>query len=335
MLSHFPAMLIPTLRIFALGAGLLSIPLVTSCSAQAPVPSPRKILLDQSHLHTFDGEKLSYTRWMPKDPPHTIVIGVHGISGAASDYQPLANHLLANNPGTAVYAAETRGQGNDPVKERRGHIRKQSDWFRDLTTFTELIRKRHPETRIIWCGESMGSLIVLHTYANARDRSALCDAMILSSPITAIRDDFPRWKITLANLAGFFFPKARLSLETLSGKSEVRVTRDTIHQDQAQTNSYHVERHTLRLLTTLGRMMQTAPEAGQKLEVPLLVLHGGKDVFSKSADVQAFVDGLPEEINVTRKFYPESFHLLFYDHQSDKVIAEIAKWIKSVEIAEK
>lgn len=328
-------MVIPTLRMFALGAGLLSIPLVTSCSAQAPVPPARKIQLDQTHLHTFDGEKFAYTRWMPKGQPRTIVIGVHGISGAASDYQPLADHLLAHHPGTAVYAAETRGQGNDPVKERRGHIRKRSDWFRDLTTFTELIRRKHPEARIIWCGESMGSLIVLHTYANASDRSKRCDAMILSSPITAIRDDFPRWKITLANLAGALFPKARLSLETLSGKSEVRVTRDTIHQDQAQTNPYHIERHTLRLLTTLGRMMQTAPEAGQKLDLPLLVLHGGKDVFSKPKDVQAFVAGLPEEINVTRKFYPESFHLLFYDHQSDQVIADIAKWIESLDMAEK
>jgi alpha-beta hydrolase superfamily lysophospholipase len=323
-------MMIPTLRKFAFGAGFILPLLLASCSAQAPVPPAKKVKLDKTHLHTFDGEKFAYTRWMPKEKPRTVIVGVHGISGAASDYKPLAKRVLKEFSDVAIYSAETRGQGNDPVKERRGHIGKRSDWFRDLTTFTALIRQRHPGARIIWCGESMGALIVLHAYAASEKKDQLCDAMILSSPITAIRDDFPRWKITLANIASILFPTARVSLETLSGQSEVRVTKDTVHSEQVENNSYHVKRHTLRLLTTLGKMMQTFPKAGESLDLPVIVLHGGKDVFSKSEDVKAFVDGLPEKATVTRKFYPESFHLLFFDHQSDKVVADIAKWVKEL-----
>ena len=79
-------------------------------------------------------------------------------------------------------------------------------------------------------------------------------------------------------------------------------------------------------------MMQTASKAGQHLNLPVIVLHGGKDVFSQPEDVKAFVDGLPEKAKPTKKFYPESFHLLFYDHQSDKVVADIAKWIKALPV---
>ena len=176
----------------------------------------------------------------------------------------------------------------------------------------------------------MGSLIVLHTYAQIKKDEARCDAMILASPITDIRSDFPQWKISAANVAGFLFPRARVSLESLSGEDEVRVTQNTIHQEQATTNSYHIRKHTLRLLTTLGKMMQTSREASQQLDLPLLVLHGGKDVFSDPKDVKRFFDGLPEKTRATKKFYPESFHLLFHDHQSDKVVADITTWVNNL-----
>ncbi|MDC0302683.1 lysophospholipase, partial [bacterium] len=84
------------------------------------------------------------------------------------------------------------------------------------------------------------------------------------------------------------------------------------------------------LLTTLGNMMQTSRKASQKLDLPILVLHGGKDVFSDPKDVERFFEGLPAEIPSTRKFYPESFHLLFHDHQSDQVVADITEWIKDL-----
>ena len=323
-------MTIPILRGMLVGIGIFLIIPITSCSAQNPVRKEPQIQLDKTHLHSFDGDKLPYTKWISGQDTELVIIGVHGISGATSDFRPLAKHVLAELPTVSIYGAETRGQGKDPVKERRGHIHNREEWFKDLTTFTGLIRKRHPQAKIVWCGESMGSLIVLHTYAWSEDRKNLCDAMVLASPITDIRSDFPQWKIVAANLAGFLFPKARVSLESLSGEDEVRVTKDTIHQEQASTNSYHIKKHTLRLLTTLGNMMQTSRKASQKLDLPLLVLHGGKDVFSDPKDVKRFFESLPPQIPATRKFYPESFHLLFHDHQSDKVVADIAKWIKAL-----
>jgi len=294
------------------------------------VSTPSEIRLENKHLHSFDGDRLPYSTWIPKGQPDQIIIGVHGISGAASDYKPLGDHLLSHLPGTAIYAAETRGQGNDPIKERRGHIGDRRDWFRDLTSFTRLIRQKHPKARIVWCGESMGSLIVLHTYAYATDRSGLCDAMILSSPIVDIKGDFPKWKEYLAHGAAALFPKARVSLETLAGKSEVKVTKDTIHSEQVKKNPYHIERHTLRLLTTLGDMIRGMKKASQSLKIPLYVLYGGKDVFSDPDDVKTFMEKLPRTTKAEQTFYPESFHLLFHDHQSDKVVSDIEKWLRKL-----
>lgn len=317
----------PVIRVILAVAGIV---FFTQCSSSQTVTDFSKIRLEDGRLHSFDGDEFPYTTWMPKEEPELVIIGVHGISGAASDYKPLGDHVLSDLPRTAIYAAETRGQGNDPIKERRGHIGNREEWFKDLISFTRLIRKKHPQAKIIWCGESMGSLIVLHTYAATADHRDLCDAMILASPIVGIRGDFPKWKEFAANTLAALFPKARLSLESFSGNSEIHVTKDAVHTEQAATNSYHVKRHTLHLLTTLGKMMRTAGTAAQKLDLPVLILHGGKDVFSDPQDVVRFTENLPETATATRKFYPESFHLLFHDHQSELVISDIAKWLRTL-----
>lgn len=303
--------------------------LFTQCASPKNMKSPT-IKLDSANFHTYDGDTLPYTKWDAQQKPETVIIAVHGISGAISDFRPLANHTLENLPKVAIYGAETRGQGKDPIKQRRGHIQNRQDWFKDLTTFTSLVRKKHPQAKIVWCGESMGSLIVLHSYAYAEDRENLCDALILSSPIVDIRGDFPRWKISAVNTIAWLFPKIRISLESLGGDDEVRITKDTIHTEQANTNSYHVKKHTLKLLTTLGNMMLTSKQASQKLNVPTLILHAGKDVFSDPKDVESFIKSIPKSTPVTEKFYAESYHLLFHDHQSDLVVSDIAAWVKKL-----
>jgi len=304
-------------------------PLFTQCSPVSAVPQNQNIRLTETTYQSFDGDQFPYTKWLSKEEPEQIIIGVHGISGAALDYKPLASHLLLNLPKTAVYAAETRGQGNDPTKAMRGHIHHQEDWFRDLYTFTALVRQKHPEAKIIWCGESMGSLIVMHAYASAPEK-ARCDAMILSSPITDIRGDFPQWKEQAAHFAAMLFPKMRISLETLSGQDSVNVTKDSVHQEQITHNPYHIKRHTLRLLSTLGKMVRSAQSAAQKIDLPILILYGGKDIFSDPKDVEAFAEAIPEQKNVTRNYYPKSYHLLFYDHQSQKVVEDTSQWLQKL-----
>ena len=51
-------------------------------------------------------------------------------------------------------------------------------------------------------------------------------------------------------------------------------------------------------------MMQTSQVASQQLDLPLLVLHGGKDVFSDPKDVKRFFDGLPEKNSCHQEILP-------------------------------
>ncbi len=282
---------------------------------------------------TLRRETFGYRKWLREGTkPDTVVIGIHGFCGAAIDYENLGRRMLKEQPKTAVYAYEVRGQGKDPLKERRGDIDDPQKWYRDLNQFTRMVRGKHPNARIVWFGESMGALIAAHTYRQdvAAGNPPPCDALVISSPVVKFRDDFPQWKKNLVRQIAFMAPTARLSLEALAGGQEVQMTHDTLHSEQSETNAWHIDKHTLRLLVALGELIDGMPDCAKTFTVPTLVLHGGKDFFSKTDDVKAFFGNIPDKKDRSFRLYPDSYHLLMYDTKKDKVIGDVERWIAAL-----
>lgn len=296
--------------------------------------APSYTLVNHEESELIRHETFQYRKWLRKNTdPETVVIGLHGFSGASIDYENLAHHLMRKQPNCAVYAYEVRGQGRDPKKERRGDIDDPANWSNDLLTFTQLVKEAHPDARVVWFGESMGGLILSHTYREQVEagQKPPCDAIAIASPVVKIRDDFPTWKKELVRGLSKVAPKTRISLETLAGSDEVQMTEDSLHSDQSELNSWHVETHTLRLLVALGDMIEEMPQCAERFEVPTLVLHGGKDFFTTPDDVKQFVAELPEKTPSKRLYYPKGHHLLMYDTIKDEVIGDIAQWLDKLD----
>jgi alpha-beta hydrolase superfamily lysophospholipase len=312
-------------------AGLAAV--LAQCSHEVPVAhryqQPR---LGPDRFVSADGESFGYRKWLASDPQaETIVVGIHGFCGAAIDYENLGRHMVDQRPANAVYAYELRGQGNDPVRERRGDIDDPDNWYRDLYTFTALLREQHPGARIVWFGESMGALIAVQAYARSPDPAKPpCDALVLSSPITKIRDDFPQWKKIAVRVVAAGLPKARVSLETLTGGQPLQMTHDTVHAEQSETNSWHIERHTLRLLVSLGDLVDDMQVIAPRIRVPTLVMHAGHDFASRPEDVREFFARLPANPVNRRLYFPDSHHLLMYDRDRERVISGAAGWIDAL-----
>jgi acylglycerol lipase len=314
----------PSVRLAARACGAVAVALALSqCATDYTLVTKRPE--DAVRNETF-----GYRKWLrPGQQPETVVIGIHGFCGAAIDYENLGKRLLKEQPGTAVYAYEVRGQGKDPLKERRGDIDDPQLWFSDLGRFSEMVRAKHPRARIVWFGESMGALIVSTAYrqAVAAGGDPPCDALVLSSPVVKIRDDFPAWKKELVRQVSHVAPTARVPLEALAGGQQVQMTHDTLHAEQAETNAWHIDKHTLRLLVTLGDLIDGMPDCARSFEVPTLVLHGGKDFFSSPDDVKEFYGSISKEAGRERRYYPDSYHLLMYDEQKEKVIGDVEEWL--------
>jgi len=199
--------------------------------------------LNEKTFITFDGDQFGYMSWGNLQSPKKVIIGSHGISGASADFGSLGDTLKKKSPDTALYAYNLRGQGLDPIKERRGDIRNHTDWYNDLYTFTKLIRLKHPKATIIWYGESMGGLISINALLHKHDKSFSCDKLILSAPITNIDDKIAPWQKNLMRGFAQSFPKFRISLTKLSGRKQFEIKKETNQEEAVSDDNHgHVER---------------------------------------------------------------------------------------------
>jgi len=222
----------------------------------------------QKQYESFDHDNFNYLTWSNSSDPKTVIIAVHGINGAASDYTNLVNYLLHHQENLTIYAPETRGQGNDLNQKRRGDIYRKEEWFKDLDNFSNFIKSQHPYSEIIWCGESMGSLIITHCYAQKTYFKP--DRVILLAPVVSLKPHLPMWKYKLANLISNLLPQYRVSLSLLAGDQAVKVTQSSDnHEEQASTNSYYIEKFTLRLLSNLGDLIMNMNACASNMDCPV------------------------------------------------------------------
>lgn len=300
--------------------GLLALLLAPGC---APRPS-----WEQNSISNAQGETFGYRKWLdPEHQPDVVVIGIHGFCGASLDYNNLGTYLLKHQPQTALYAYELRGQGSDPIAERRGDIGSAEEWYRDLSAFTQLVRERHPKAKVVWYGESMGALIAAHAYAEAPARERPIDGLVLSSAIVRFRDDIPDWVPGLVRVAAQALPEQRITLETLMQGEDVQMTQDASHKGQAAKNPWHIEQYTLRLIGNLTRLIAGMNDRAKELDLPLLVLHGEHDELNQDPDIRGFLARLPEDTPVSYHHYEGAYHLLMHDRQRKKVFRDVAEWL--------
>lgn len=300
---------------------------VSKAQAQTTAATSSLAHLGENTWITDDGETFPFTSWLPENgvKPEIIVIGVHGLSGAADDYRPMGKHLIKDN--NAVYSYELRGQGNDPVEKRRGDIDSPDQWFADLNTFIGLVRHKHPNTPLFLYGESLGSLIVTHGQSKLSPvNQAALRGIILASPIVGFREPLPPLKNFIAHLLIKFTPWMRVSLETLAGNDDIQVTADTTHEGQMAQTPHFVKRFTFRLLGHVETMIHGCKDAACKINKPLLILYPGHDYFTDAADVNTFFDALPMT-DKEKQYFPDSFHLLLHDKQSDSVLETLDTWL--------
>ena len=273
-----------------------------------------------------DGETFSYLRWAPSGPPRAVMIGVHGLSGAALDYEPLGRHLAGL--GAATLAPELRGQGNDPRTSRRGDLAQIEDWFADLGAFFALARGLYPGVPIFYYGESMGAALLVRFLAQAQpiDQPA---GLILASPVVAIAGQPAWWQEALFRLFLWLRPTHRIDVRRWAKpkKSDPPpwVTRDEAHREWFKTASHKLDRFTIRFFKNLFELIDGCDEAAPRLHVPVLVLYAARDIFIPPAAVEAFFAKLGSAEKELR-FFPESYHLLLHDFDKEKALEAIGVW---------
>lgn len=112
---------------------------------------------------SFDQETIFYYKWTAnKNVPFRGIIQIsHGVGEHAGRYEPIAK--LLQNEGYEVYANDHRVHGKSAKSHDHLGFYDGDDYFSDaiidMRKLTEIIKKEHPNKKIILLGHSMGSLL--------------------------------------------------------------------------------------------------------------------------------------------------------------------------------
>lgn len=317
-------------RRFTAALALLLMAPLFFCQCAAPRARSQPALRMNPDASTWtcrDGKVLPFTHW-PGAPakPRAVVICVHGLSGAASDFWPVGESFPGE--GFAVYAMELRGQGYDPDPKMRGDIRSSLQWRRDLLDFTDLVSRKHAGAPVFWFGESLGALIVTDTLASLPAKQQTVAGMILTSPVVEFRANLKLgfWKNLAVRTALVLCPARRISLERL-GNSEVQVTSQTTHRQQMQHTPHYVKDFTLRLFAQIEKLVLRSGPAAAGINVPSLVFYTPNDALTPREGVEKFFSRLTSEDKAS-VFFPESYHLILHDQERSRALQVLLRWLK-------
>lgn len=277
-----------------------------------------------------DGTRFPCRQWTPaggSQSASAIILAVHGLGGAGSDFRPLG--VLAIEENIAVYAPDLRGQGNDPLVSRRGNIRDLREVVDDLESFLDHLSHRHPGLPLFLYGESMGAMLALHLAAR---RQKECAGLILASPVIDYEVPLSRWHRGWFNLVRLLVPQWRFPMRGVPSKRRdleappSKVTRDEEHTQYIRTAPHRLQTVTPRFLHSLLRMIGECRALAPAVQLPVLTIYAGHDIFIKPAKVEGIHDLIGSR-DRTRRLFPESFHLLLHDHDRAEVTETIRRWL--------
>jgi acylglycerol lipase len=284
----------------------------------------------QSEWTAPDGERFPYSVWeSATQPPRAIVAAVHGLSGAALDYEPLGSLLVREN--ITTYALELRGQGNDPVQARRGDLVSLEEWHADMRAFLALVRGQHPDAPVFYYGESMGAALLTRFLAQA-EKSEQPDGLILASPVIMVPGN-PGWfRRAIFHLCYFFAPKRRVDVSKYTNRRDPNdpqywVTRDAAHREWFLGASHRITSFTFRFFKSLFDLLTGCMEAAPRITVPVLVLYAGNEVYTPPAEVEKFIAHLGSREKESHLF-AESYHLLLHDFDKAQALERIVRWLR-------
>ncbi|MGF1482921.1 MAG: alpha/beta fold hydrolase [Opitutales bacterium] len=273
-------------------------------------------------------------RWRPPsgEPTQFRVVAIHGLGGWGGDFEPLAQRLATL--GGETWALNLRGQGCDPIRRLRGHFNSVQQWLDDVEAFTRHVHACGPETPLLLVGESLGASVLTVTAAQPQSVLAQANGILLLAPVPYVKLNLNPRQLRLTQLLIDLFPRLRLRPGMFTRKrknSEQQiepVCRQEDHRKRMENAPHRLQRFSLRFLGNVWKLVEATPAAAQQLQIPLLQLCAGRDLFINEVDSRRFFEswGTPQ-----REFrcWPEACHLLLYDPLTEDVLQHITAWVQT------
>jgi alpha-beta hydrolase superfamily lysophospholipase len=270
----------------------------------------------KSTFTSHDGLELYFQSWRPKKETVAALIIVHGLGDHSGRYMNLVNPLVAH--GYAIYAFDNRGHGRSAGQ--RGHAQSFSDLRYDLALFQQLIKEREKERPLFIMGHSLGGLTVLDTvlhdstgYKGVIASSPALDTGGVSAALMAASKILSRVWPTLS------FP---------SGLEVKAISRDPDEVQAYMDDPLIHGKGTPRLAIESQNAIVWCQENADKLQIPILIIHGTADRITSPVSSREFFDKitLPDKTYIA---YEGGYHESLNDIHQQEAATDIEHWLNA------
>lgn len=259
--------------------------------------------------------KVFHRCWLSESAP-ILIVGVHGFAEHSGRYTHIGEAFL--EAGYSFCIHDLRGHGKTAVSdEERGYVDSFDDFLYDLKFYIAYLTNQYRPRRVTLLGHSMGGLIVLHYLARISEN---VDVAITSGAATIVQVSVLQF--AFLKLINALSPRLRIDLpiraEYLSHDSNV--VRSYIN------DLFVVKRPTVRLLYELVRASKEIWKYIDRIDKPVMLLHGGKDMVVPSEASTKAYEKIKSRIKEL-KIYPELYHEILNEPQWRTIFNDILEWL--------
>jgi len=271
-------------------------------------------------LITKDGISIFVHAWIP-DNPQRILICVQGLGGHGGYYKELA--CLMALKGTIVVAPDLRGHGHS--EGVRGDIDRFDRYVMDVDVAVTWAITMWPDTPIFVLGESMGASIAIQYIARGLYQTYQIPlvGLVFVSPVfsSAIR---PTFSEVVHFIRSLLIAPTRPAV-VVTGREELGC-RDPTFNALLRADPLFVRLVSARFIIRLTLWLWQSKRKAAKINLPLLVLLGGRDYIARRSGTQAFLRRVAarEQRIVT---FPRAYHCLLRDPDTPDVVGVLNAWL--------
>ncbi|MBN1198530.1 MAG: lysophospholipase [Bacteroidales bacterium] len=266
------------------------------------------------------GERYSH-EWIPAESPEFCLLIIHGLADHIGRFDYLAEYLCRHRISVAGFDLE--GNGQSPG--RRGHFSSLEKVWEEMSAYIRSLRTRFPGLPVILYGQSMGGNLAMNFGIRYPGEA---DGIIASSPWIRLTRPPSKALLIPLRILHSLLPNMLLN-NGVKGS-------DLSHDPKIATR-YHsdplvhgkISLRTFFLITHAGEYLL---RHANKLNTPLLLMHGTADPVTSYEASKAFFCNLPpSRFHLPTHLllsWPGLFHELHNEREKDKVIEAVIGWIK-------
>jgi alpha-beta hydrolase superfamily lysophospholipase len=270
------------------------------------------------------GTDICYHKWGNPEVQHygKAILIIHGMGYHGDPFKKMMNYVEKES--ICVYAIDLRGHGLSG--KTRGVMESNERVLSDLDHMVGIIQKENPEAQIFLVGSSSGGTYALGYLLSNEIRSVLSGAILVAPAVKVHKSQvfqISNLKLLWLWLINPSKPGIRIDGRKLEMSSRDREWIRSRRMDKLSISEISADY--LRLIRKMQKTDKRKPELGS-VSIPVLIQHGGKDKvvdIKGSYYLKKFLVNSGAEMIV----YPESYHTLFWDDNSDQVFTDIIQWI--------